>query len=652
MRLMRKQFLTLLAGLLVSLAVAQPALAAGILYMPGVTAQMSDYAYWAQRQPGAQQVILTQAEIQAFNADTAKQDGTMVIDLKAADATFDGLARKEAVRASATADAEYYFGWTLDSAGRKLEWADFQAMIDNCADPKAAANMPVRYGVAVNRTVLRVFPSDEPLLDDVNDQDFDYQSLSAVCVNDPLLIYLTSADGKYYMARSRDCSGWLPVEDVALCADKAEWLSAWDLPQQQLLVVYGNKVYTDASNSAPETARRMLTQGTALELVNDLPVDHLVNNRSAYHNYVVYLPVREADGSYAKQMALLPETAQVSVGYLPLTYENIAKVSLCALGDAYGWGGMLDVEDCSGMVRTVYSCFGLHIGRNGNWQWEMNMAKIVMTNMSAEEKCYVLDNLPLGAALCFPGHEMIYLGKVDGDYYVVSTVGSIMSPNTGKLLRTRDVMINRLDVKRASGMTWLGALDKAFMPCYAQLPGKTYNFPALKWYHDGVAWCLAENILPALDIDGTFGVGQPATRGDLVQALWAMAGKPATGILYTYEDIPENDALRQAVTWAAEARVMQGLSDRAFAPEQELTLKDVVLALYRVTQNQAVANGAAPAVWRDDNEETVSAFRWAVTGPFLANGGDSRETITRERLAAFLWRYNDLYAPAPAEPAA
>lgn len=53
---------------------------------------------------------------------------------------------------------------------------------------------------------------------------------------------------------------------------------------------------------------------------------------------MVYLPVRRADGSYEKQMALIPETAQVSVGYLPLTEENIAMVALNSLGDTYGWG--------------------------------------------------------------------------------------------------------------------------------------------------------------------------------------------------------------------------------------------------------------------------------------------------------------------------
>ena len=51
---------------------------------------------------------------------------------------------------------------------------------------------------------------------------------------------------------------------------------------------------------------------------------------------------------------------------------------------------------------------------------------------------------------------MIYLGKVDGKYYVLSTASSIISQETGKKLRTRDVMINTLDVRRGSGKNLAG----------------------------------------------------------------------------------------------------------------------------------------------------------------------------------------------------
>ncbi len=657
----RKKSLCLLLSLLTALSPIQPALAAGVSYMPGVTPEMSDSAYWAQRQEGAGEVILTLDEIRAFNAANAAKSGTMVMDLKSAADTFDGRARNEAIRTSSKADAEYYFGWTYGGDGKKADWAFFQDMMKNCIDPRATSKMPVRYGVAVNRTVLQVFPSENPILDDPNDVDFDYQALSAVCVNDPLLLYLTSADGKYYLARSRDCSGWIRAEDVAICADKEEWLSAWDLPSEQLLVVYGNKVYTDASNTHPETARRMLTQGSALELVTDLKPDQLINNRSPYHNYVVYLPVRRSDGSYEKQLALIPETAKVSVGYLPLTLENFVMVNLNNLGDAYGWGGMMDVEDCSGMVRTACACFGMQIGRNTTWQWEMDMEKVDMTNMSMEEKRLILDQLPMGCILAFPGHEVVYLGKADENYYVISSVSSIMSPDTGALLRTRGVMINTLEVKRASGMNWLGALNKAYMPCYPKLEGKHYDFPSLQWYHDGVAYCLANGLLPALDINNTFGVGQTVSRGELAQALWALAGKPEAAAACPFADVAEDSAARAAITWAAEAKVLSGYEDGTFAPGEPLTRQQAVTALWRFAQSQGVSTAASADLGGFRDAGSVSgyaqaAMQWAC-GAGLVSGSEGyllpNGTIAREQLAMILLQYSRLAAPAQsAEPAA
>ena len=621
-----KTICSLSLALVLSVSLVQPAMA-NIKYMPDVTPEMSQASFWADYHEGYRDVILTQEEIQAFNQDTFLADGTMVMDLKTAAETYNGISKNKALQSSSASDAQYYLSWTYDQDGNKTDWAYFQEMIDNTQDPDAKEVMPTRYGIAVNRTTVQVFPSDRFLLDDPNDKDSDNMALSAVPVNEPLLIYGTSADGKYYQARIASCSGWVPAEDVALCESREEWLSAWDLPSEDLLVVYGNKVYTDKSYETPATSRRMLTTGTALELVTDLAPDQMIGNRSPYHNYVVYLPVRKEDGSYSKEMALIPETAKVNLGYLPLTMENIAHVAFQNLGDAYGWGGMLDVEDCSGMVRTIYSCFGLEVARNGNWQWNMNMEKIDMTTMSLEEKCLILDEMPLGSALCFPGHEMIYLGKVDDKYYVISAVGTIMSPDTGKRLNTRDVMINTLDVKRANGKTWMEALNKAFMPCYAKLDGKTYDFPKTQWYHEGVAYCLNKGLLTNKE-DGTFGLSDTTTRAMVAEALWAAEGKPKTVTRYFYQDVGEAHPSREAIFWATETGVMSGYGGNTFGANDAVTREQLAAILWRYAQYK----GYDVSVGEDTNilsyadafvisEYAIPAMQWAC-GAGIINGRD------------------------------
>ena len=651
-KLQSKRISALALCLATALTLVLPAAAAEIEYMPDVTAEMSHASYWAQLQEGTDEIILTPEEIKAFNEDTYLASGTNVMDLRTVKDTFDGKARNEAIRNSATADAEYYFGWTYGSNGKKSEWSHFEKIIRNCIDPSAKTTMPTRYGIVVERTTLQVFPTTEPIWDDPSDHDFNYQHLSAVQVNDPLVIYTTSRDGKFYLARSRDCSGWIPAEDVALCKDKAEWESAWVIPEDKLLVVYGNKVYTDESYTAPETARRMLGQSTRLELVTGLKPDQLVNNRYPYHNYVVYLPVRNEDGEYEKKMALLPETAKVSVGFLPLTMENIAMVALQNLGDAYGWGGMMGVEDCSGLIRTIYACFGLEIARNGNWQWKMNMEKIDMANMSVEEKLLILDEMPLGSALCFSGHEMMYLGKVDGKYYVISTASKIMSPNTGKTLRTRGVMINTLDVKRANGQNWLQALNMAFMPCYAKLDGKAYDFPEVQWYRDGVGYAL-KNSLVANDKDGYFGPGAPASREVAANALWRLDGRPEAAVTETFTDVSES-AYANAIYWAEANGIACGYGNGKFGPGEPLTREQLVTILWQYAKykDYDVSVGEETNILSygdafDISKYAIPAMQWACGSGVLA-GQSSADGVmlnpagstTRAELSVVLMRFD------------
>lgn len=646
-----KQFVTLLLVLAIVLASGLSASAQEIQYLPDVTEEMTEYTFWADLQKDADEIILTADEITAYNKANIDAEGTMLVDLKAYEDTFNGLKGNEDIKGSATSDAEHYVGWTYDpETGELTDMSYYQEMIDNCFDPSATEEMPYRYGIAVNRTVLRIFPSDKPILDDPKDFDFDYQSLSAVRVNEPLIIYTTSKDGRYFLARTNDCSGWIDANDVAICATKNEWLSAWDLPSEKLLVVYGNRIYTDASNCEPESSQRLLTQGTALEFAAEFGTDDVIINRHPYHNYVVYLPVREDDGSYSKQEAFISEKAEVSVGYLPLTMRNISMVAMENLGDAYGWGGMLDVEDCSGQVRTIYECFGLDIARNNNWQWNMDMEKIDMSYMSLEEKQAVLDALPLGAAMFFPGHEMLYLGKHNENYYVISSISSIMNPESGNRLRVRSTILNTMDIKRANGQTWLEAIDSAFMPCYAKLEGKTYTFPTVEWYREGVGYVLENDLIENYD-NGYFGIDDNASREVLVNALWCLEDSPEPKSVHSFTDVSDEKNYVNAISWAEENGIIQGSVNNIFGPEDALTREQMATILWRYAEYK----GCDVSVGKDTDirsyvdyfkisKYAVDAMRWACdTGlvegkkiPILGMALSPKSEITRAELSMLL----------------
>ena len=96
-----KKLLCTLAALAITVSLVQPA-HAGVYYPQDVTAEMSDAAYWAELHEGSREVIMPQEEIAAFNQNIAATKGTMVMDLKNEGESFDGIARNEAIRSSAT----------------------------------------------------------------------------------------------------------------------------------------------------------------------------------------------------------------------------------------------------------------------------------------------------------------------------------------------------------------------------------------------------------------------------------------------------------------------------------------------------------------------------------------------------------------------
>ena len=611
-------------------------LASGAYYLPDVTSEMSDFSYWADETD----VLMSLDEIEKQNEETISAKGTNMHDLKNQPEVVDGVSLNEAIKKSSQADAQYYLGWTYFESTKIATQEDFDRIIENTQNSDAKKEQKVLYGIATQRTQLRTFPDPVAIWDDPADKDLDYQDLAAIRVNEPVVITSKSKDGKYYLAKSICCSGWIPSDTVAICKDKEEWFSAWDIKHEDALVVWGDKVFLETSIVGANTSDLMLTMGTVLALAKDIDPGALIDNRAAYNNYAVWVPVRNEDGSYAKKMALISEHEKVHAGYMPLTKENIAKVAFSALGNIYGWGGGLNSDDCSGYMRNVYKCFGLELARNTTWQSAMPMAKVDMQYMPREERMQFLDALPFGTVLFFNGHEMMYLGSQNGKYYVISSVGTIMKPEDASVRqRIRSTIINTLEVKRANGNTWLDELTVALVPYF----GMNENaLPAYAWYHDGVVYCLKNKIMQN-DEQKFFNPNKSITWAELLQMLYGMEEtKPA----YEWEeDVP---AYAAAVKWAEENKLVHE-NDKAFDPLSEISREQLasVLYLYAAFKGYDVSVGEETNILSYDDAFAISAYAIPamqyVVGAGWINGKsistlNPKDYVTRAEIAVVLER--------------
>ncbi len=619
------------------LSTAVNCLASGVYYLPDVTSEMSSPSFWTEEND----ILMSYDEIVTLNKETLSTKGTNMYDLKEQPEVVDGVALNESILKSSQADAQYYLGWTYFESTEKATQGDFDKMIENTQNPDAEKEQKVLYGIATKRTELRTFPSNIAIWDDPADSDFDYQYLVGVRVNEPVVITSKSKDGNYYLAKSICCSGWIPADSVAICKDKAEWISAWDIKKDDALVVWGDKVFTETSIVGANTSDLMLTMGTVLELEKDVNPNELIDNRSTYNNFVVWIPVRNDDGTYSKKLTLISEHKKVHAGFLPLTKANISKVVFSALGNTYGWGGSLYSDDCSGYMRNVYKCFGMELARNTTWQSSMPMAKVDMQYMPKEERIKFLDVLPFGTILYFSGHEMMYLGSQSGKYYVISAVGSIMQPeNPSVRQRIRSTIVNTLDVKRANGNTWFDELTVALVPYFSV---NENTLPKYDWYHDGVVYCLKNKIMHG-DENKFFNPSKNITWAELLQILYNMEEtKPE----YEFEEGAVWYAA--AVKWAEDNNLIYE-NDKNFNPDSEISRQQLasVFYLYAKFKEYDVSAGEETNILSYDDafdisEYAIPAMQYVV-GSGIINGKtistvNPEDNATRAEIAVIFHRF-------------
>ncbi len=443
-----------------------------VTLLPDVTEEMTKASYWSSLQDqntggnilSSSEQLATSDEIESMNQAMLADSDTAMYDLENYSQDLSSLA--SSLSSQAQSDLSAYAGSYYDENGAVIGQDTISSICSNISGMSPSAS--IQYAVCVKRSELKIWPTSKIITDEAGDTNFDYTVASFVRVNEPALVLGSSADGAFYYLVTYTYKGWVAKDAVAICSSAEEWKSAWQIDQNSLAVITSDKLYLESSNVDAASSNLLLTMGTQLEIAADSGRADSIGNRNAAQNLVVYIPTRTESGSYQKTKALISQSdlneGNVSIGFLPMTTENILNQSFKYLGDCYGWGGMLNSVDCSGLARDVYACFGLMMPRDSSKQAASPAFSYDVSGSGDQEKKTDLEQVPAGSLVYFPGHEMIYLGKVNDHYYVISAVSTI-NPTDGGSGRIRSVVISTLDgTMRGSGNSWLGDLTSIQIP--------------------------------------------------------------------------------------------------------------------------------------------------------------------------------------------
>ncbi|MDO5142561.1 MAG: S-layer homology domain-containing protein, partial [Eubacteriales bacterium] len=161
------------------------------------------------------------------------------------------------------------------------------------------------------------------------------------------------------------------------------------------------------------------------------------------------------------------------------------------------------------------------------------------------------------------------------------------------------------------------------------------------FYADAVQWAVAQNITTGTSAT-TFSPDDACTRGQIVTLLWRAAGCPAPSKTTTaLTDVDPNSYYGRAVLWALEQGITTGTSATTFSPDATCTRGQIVTLLYRHAGSPAVGGDSAFTDVPGD-AYYADAVRWAVqnhvTNGLSATTFGSAATCTRGQIVTLLHR--------------
>ena len=160
------------------------------------------------------------------------------------------------------------------------------------------------------------------------------------------------------------------------------------------------------------------------------------------------------------------------------------------------------------------------------------------------------------------------------------------------------------------------------------------------YYEEAIDWAVEEGITNGVS-SNMFAPNDPCTRAQIVTFLWRAAGSPAPKSMSSFTDVPADAFYAKAVAWAVENGITSGTGESKFSPNSTCTRAQAVTFLYRASGSPAVS-GKAEFSDVSSTAFYADAVAWAAKkGITTGIGGGlfgSDNDCTRGQIVTFLWR--------------
>ena len=166
-----------------------------------------------------------------------------------------------------------------------------------------------------------------------------------------------------------------------------------------------------------------------------------------------------------------------------------------------------------------------------------------------------------------------------------------------------------------------------------------YDVPNEAYYFEAVKWAVAQEITDGVG-NNLFAPDQPCTRAQVVTFLWRAAGSPEPKNAGSFSDVPASAYYAKAVAWAVDAGITTGTGEGRFSPDEPCTRAQAVTLLCRA--QRAKAEGRAQFSDVPADAYYSEAVAWAAeSGVTDGIGGGlfgPEQDCTRGQIVTLLYR--------------
>ena len=167
------------------------------------------------------------------------------------------------------------------------------------------------------------------------------------------------------------------------------------------------------------------------------------------------------------------------------------------------------------------------------------------------------------------------------------------------------------------------------------------------WFYDAVAYAYENGLMDGVG-GNRFAPNSATTRAQLVTILYRMEGQPAVSGDLPFTDVEAGTWYTNAVGWAAQNGIVNGVGDDTFAPGNDLTREQLVTILYRYAEAKGYdVSASADLAGYPDGEEIQAyareAMAWAVAENIIQGMEDDTlkpaGNASRAQIATILMRF-------------